>query len=86
VKKGDMQPNSSSVFSVEVAAKRYEDGLVAIMFFTWGAISSLLLGAVSDRAGRKVVLVPLTVPFSLLSGVWGLARNVYLRPPERAHL
>ncbi len=113
VKNGDMQSNSSPVRSVEVTAKRYEDGLVAIMFFTWGVIfldrmaqlylmpyiaadlkltdsqvgalaasmgvcwafSSLLLGAVSDRAGRKIVLVPLTVLFSVLSGVSGLARN-----------
>ena len=37
------------------------------------AVASLLFGALSDRVGRKLVLVPLTIVFSLLSGLSGLA-------------
>lgn len=96
-----------------MSARRYEFGLVGLMFFVWGivfldrmsqlylmpyiardlaltdtevgvlasamaiswAVSSLLFGALSDRVGRKVVLVPLTVAFSVLSGLSGLARS-----------
>jgi len=94
-------------------SRRYENTLVAIMFFSWGtvfldrmaqlylmpyiaadlnlsegqvgelasamavcwALSALLFGAISDRAGRKVILVPLTLAFSVLSGLSGLAQN-----------
>jgi predicted MFS family arabinose efflux permease len=94
-------------------SRKYETGLVAIMFVTWGvvfldrmaqlylmpyiatdlklgdtqigelasavavcwAVSALVFGAISDRSGRKVVLVPLTIVFSLLSGVSGLVRT-----------
>lgn len=48
--------------------------LASAMAVCW-AVSGLLFGMISDRVGRKVVLVPLTVAFSLLSGVSGLARN-----------
>ena len=48
--------------------------LASAMAVCW-AVSGLLFGMVSDRLGRKVVLVPLTAAFSLLSGVSGLARN-----------
>lgn len=46
--------------------------LASAMAVSW-AISSLLFGALSDRIGRKIVLVPLTIGFSLLSGLSGLA-------------
>ena len=113
MKKDDMQSGLSSMCSDKTAAKRCEDRMVAIMFFTWGvvfldrmaqlylmpyiaadlkltdgqvgalaaamavcwAFSSLLFGAISDRVGRKIVLVPLTALFSVLSGLSGLARN-----------
>lgn len=48
--------------------------LASAMAVCW-AVSGLLFGMISDRLGRKVVLVPLTAAFSLLSGVSGLARN-----------
>ena len=48
--------------------------LASAMAVCW-AVSSLLFGAASDRIGRKVVLVPLTVAFSLLSAASGLARS-----------
>lgn len=48
--------------------------LASAMAVCW-AVSGLLFGVISDRVGRKVVLVPLTVAFSLLSGLSGLARN-----------
>jgi predicted MFS family arabinose efflux permease len=103
----------SQVPAVDHAAGRYQNRMVAIMFFTWGvvfldrmaqlylmpyiaadlklnetevgalasvmavcwALSGWLFGMISDRAGRKIVLVPLTVAFSVLSGLSGLARN-----------
>lgn len=46
--------------------------LASAMAVSW-ALSSLLFGALSDRIGRKIVLVPLTIAFSLLSGLSGLA-------------
>ena len=48
--------------------------LVSAVAITW-AVSALVFGAVSDRMGRKVVLVPLTIAFSVLSGVSGLAQS-----------
>jgi len=46
--------------------------LASAMAVSW-AVASLLFGALSDRVGRKIVLVPLTIAFSLLSGLSGLA-------------
>jgi len=95
------------------ASSRYEFGLVALFFLTWGtvfldrmsvlylapliapqlhlthaqvgllasslavawAISSLLFGAISDRIGRRPVLVPAVFIFSILSWVSGIARS-----------
>ncbi len=94
-------------------SRRYERGMVAIMFLTWGtvfldrmaqlylapffaadlhlgpeqigllasglalawALSSFVFGAVSDRIGRRPVLIPMVFAFSLLSGVTGLVRS-----------
>src|SRR6516225_7434343 len=93
--------------------RRYENTLVAILFFTWGtvfldrtsqhylapyfvpefhlstqqigllgsavavtwAISTLFFGALSDRIGRKPILVPVVFIFSLLSWVSGITHN-----------
>jgi MFS family permease len=46
-------------------------GAIAI---SW-ALSALVFGAVSDRLGRKSVLVPMVVAFSVLSAACGLAQN-----------
>ncbi|HEX4025044.1 MAG TPA: MFS transporter [Steroidobacteraceae bacterium] len=48
--------------------------LAGVIALCW-AVSSLVFGAVSDRVGRRTVLVPMVVLFSLLSVVSGLARN-----------
>ncbi len=48
--------------------------LAGIIALCW-AVSALLFGALSDRVGRKAVLVPMVVLFSLLSACSGLARN-----------
>lgn len=94
-------------------SKRYEFGLVVLMFFAWGtvfldrmslfylapyftkelhlshaqvgmlasalaitwAVSGLFFGAVSDRIGRRPVLIPAVFAFSVLSWVSGVARS-----------
>ena len=94
-------------------SKRYENTLVAILFFTWGsvfldrmsqnylapyfalefhltnqqvgllasvvaiawALSALLFGALSDRFGRRVILIPAVFVFSALSWVSGMAHS-----------
>jgi MFS family permease len=48
--------------------------LASVLAITW-AISTLAFGALSDRIGRRVILVPAVFAFSLLSWVSGLARN-----------
>lgn len=94
-------------------SRRYENNLVAILFFTWGivflgrmsalylapyfapefhlshgqvgtvasvlaitwAVSTFLFGALSDRVGRKPVLVPAIIAFSILSWASGLVHS-----------
>jgi len=93
--------------------KRYENTLLAILFFTWGtvfldrtsqhylapyfvpefhlsaqqvgllgsavavtwAVSTLFFGVLSDRIGRKPILVPVVFLFSLLSWISGITHN-----------
>ncbi len=50
-------------------------GMLAAAVSVCWALSALIFGAVSDRVGRKAVLVPMVLLFSVLSGVSGLARN-----------
>src|ERR1700761_446347 len=52
----------------------YQDAGSAIgaLGLAWG-VAALLLGGLSDRIGRKKVLVPAIVLFSLLSGFSGMA-------------
>jgi MFS family permease len=94
-------------------SKRYENTLVAILFFTWGtvfldrmsqlylapyivpefhlthaqagmlasvlaitwAISTLVFGALSDRIGRRPILIPAVFAFSNLSWLSGIAHH-----------
>lgn len=50
--------------------------LASVIALCW-AISGLVFGVISDRVGRKAVLVPMVVLFSLLSAASGLARNFH---------
>lgn len=50
-------------------------GLLASSLAVSWAVSSLLLGAVSDRVGRKPILVPAVFIFSVLSWLSGLVRS-----------
>jgi len=94
-------------------SKRYETGLVLLLFFTWGtvfldrmslvylapfivpdlhlkhsqvgllvsalaltwAVSTLIFGALSDKIGRRPVLIPAVFIFSILSWVSGIVRT-----------
>src|SRR5271170_296395 len=97
------------------ATRRYENTLVAILFFTWGTVfldrmsqlylapyftpefhlsreqigtlasilaiawaaSTFFFGALSDRVGRRPVLIPAVFAFSALSWVSGLAHSFH---------
>src|SRR5215472_2364622 len=52
----------------------YQDlgGLVGILAIAWG-VSAFFFGGLSDRFGRRNVLVPAVVLFSLLSALSGAA-------------
>jgi MFS family permease len=52
-------------------------GMVAmILGLTW-ALSALFIGGLSDVVGRKKVILPATIAFSILSWVTGFVRNFY---------
>jgi predicted MFS family arabinose efflux permease len=97
------------------SSRRYENTLVAILFFTWGTVfldrmsqlylapyfapefhlnreqigtlasvlaiawaaSTFLFGALSDRIGRRPVLIPAVLAFSALSWISGLAHSYH---------
>jgi predicted MFS family arabinose efflux permease len=97
------------------ATRRYENTLVAILFFTWGTVfldrmsqlylapyfapefhlsreqigtlasilaitwaaSTFFFGALSDRVGRRPVLIPAVFAFSALSWISGLAHSYH---------
>lgn len=97
------------------STRRYENTLVAILFFTWGtvfldrmsqlylapyfapefhlsskqigtlasvlaiawAVSTFFFGALSDRVGRRPVLIPAVFAFSALSWISGLAHSYH---------
>jgi predicted MFS family arabinose efflux permease len=49
--------------------------LVAVLGICWG-VSSIVLGAASDKIGRRRILIPAIVCFSLLSGLSGIAAGL----------
>jgi predicted MFS family arabinose efflux permease len=55
----------------------YQDlgNLVGILGVFWG-LSAFLMGGLSDKLGRRKVLVPAIIAFSLLSGLSGLATGL----------
>ncbi|MCL6692809.1 MFS transporter [Pseudomonas sp. R3.Fl] len=55
----------------------YQDlgNVSAILAIAWG-ISSIFMGRLSDRIGRRKVLIPAVLLFSLLAGLSGLANGV----------
>lgn len=52
----------------------YQDlgNLIAIVGLTWG-IFALIAGGLSDRFGRRIIIIPAVIGFSLMAGVSGLA-------------
>jgi predicted MFS family arabinose efflux permease len=55
----------------------YQDlgNLVGILGITWG-VSAILIGHLSDRLGRRNVLVPAVIAFSLLSALSGMVAGL----------
>jgi predicted MFS family arabinose efflux permease len=55
----------------------YQDigGLVGVLGVCWG-VSAILIGSLSDRIGRRNMLVPAVVAFSLLSVLSGMATGL----------
>ncbi len=49
--------------------------LIAVLGIFWGG-SAIVTGAISDRIGRRKILIPAIVLFSLLSGLSGLATGL----------
>lgn len=49
--------------------------LIGIVGLTWG-IFALIAGGLSDRFGRRVILVPAVIGFSLMAGVSGFAASL----------
>lgn len=49
--------------------------LVGVVGLTWG-IFALIAGGLSDKFGRRIILVPATIGFSLMAGVSGLAGSL----------
>lgn len=59
------------------------NNLVAALGITWG-LAALLMGGLSDRLGRRKVLIPSLVIFSLLSGLSGTAAGLTMLLLARA--
>ncbi len=55
----------------------YQDigNITGVLGLTWG-ITSLFIGRISDRIGRRKVLIPAVLLYSLLGGLTGLASGV----------
>ncbi|MNI05998.1 Hexuronate transporter [compost metagenome] len=55
----------------------YQDlgNISAVLALAWG-ISSIFMGRLSDRIGRRKVIIPSVIMFSLLAGLSGLATGV----------
>jgi predicted MFS family arabinose efflux permease len=51
------------------------NNLVAILGIAWG-VAAIFLGGLSDRIGRRKVLIPAIIMFSLLSGFSGMAMGM----------
>ena len=49
--------------------------IMAVIAITW-SFSSAIFGNVSDRIGRRKIIIPATIVFSLLSWITGFARNL----------
>ena len=56
----------------------YQDlGLIASAFsIAWG-VAALIMGRLSDRLGRRAILIPSIIVFSLLAGASGLAAGLF---------
>ncbi|HLJ25872.1 MAG TPA: MFS transporter [Candidatus Angelobacter sp.] len=109
----NLSKNESTEESPAANSRRYETGLVVLLFLTWGTVfldrmslvylapfivpqlhlshaqvglltsvlalawaaSSLIFGAISDRVGRRPILIPTVFIFSVLSWVSGITQR-----------
>lgn len=62
-------------FAPELRLSDARVGLLASVVAVSWAVSSLVFGAVSDRFGRRAILIPGVLSFSLLSGLSGLVHT-----------
>ena len=80
----DLAGLPSSTMVADLGLKPQDVGnLISILGVAWG-ISSLFMGNLSDMFGRKRVLVPALVLFSLLSGFSGVASGLVMMMMFRA--
>nr|WP_082664919.1 MFS transporter [Burkholderia ambifaria] len=62
-------------FAPELKINAEQVGILASTLVLAWALSSFIFSAISDRRGRRPVLIPMVFAFSLLSWVSGFARN-----------
>ena len=57
------------------------NNLIAVLGVSWG-LASIWMGGLADKIGRRKVLIPSIVVFSLASALTGLAGGLLRSPPD----
>lgn len=56
--------------------------IMSVLALTW-AFGSMIFGGITDRVGRRVVILPATIVFSVLSWITGFATSIAMLLPIR---